>query len=153
MAVRVLNLLAISVFSIKLYVPAALIIFMFTLALVARFQPYKCKKNNTADIVMLLAVIVQYTSISMHLIDNRLFSNWLNRIVSGAAALTIYCYLLFLILSKLNIFVKCFKKSKLFLIFSRFDKTEHSELEVNVTVEDQVLLNHDEADYNSCNNN
>ena len=156
MAVRVLNLLAISVFSIKLYVPAALIIFMFTLALVARFQPYKCKKNNTADIVMLLAVIVQYTSISMHLIDNRLFPNWLNRIVSGAAALTIYCYLLFLILSKLNIFVKvaqCFKKSKLFLIFSRFDKTEHSELEVNVTVEDQVLLNHDEADYNSCNNN
>ena len=62
MAVRFLNLLSVSVFSIKLYAPAASIIFTFTLALVARFQPYKCKKYNTVDIVMLLAVII-YVSI------------------------------------------------------------------------------------------
>ena len=154
MAVRFLNLLAISVFSIKLYAPAALTIFVFTLALIAKFQPYKCKKSNTADIVMLLAVVVLYTSTSMHVTDNRLFPNWLSRIVSGTAALTIYCYVLFLILLKLNIFVKvaqCFKKGKSFLNSSRFDKIKRGEFEVNVTVEDQVLLNHDEADYNSCN--
>jgi hypothetical protein len=146
MAVRFLNLLAVSVFSIKLYAPAALIIFIFTLALVAKFQPYKSKKNNTADIVMLLAVIIVYTSSSMHFIDDWLFPNWLNDTISGTAALIIYCCLLFLILSKHNIFLKvaqCFQKS-------RFGKTKHGK--ISVQVEDQALLNHNEADYNSCNN-
>jgi hypothetical protein len=148
MAVRFLNLLAISVFSIKLYAPAASIIFTFTLTLVAKFQPYKSKKNNTADIVMLLAVIIGYMSSSMHFTDNWLFPKWLNGIVLGTAVLTIYCYLLFLILSKHNVFSKvaqCFKKRKRFL---RFGKIEHGE----VSVEDQALLSHNEADYNSCDN-
>ena len=148
MAVRFLNLLAISVFSIKLYVPAALTIFMFTLTLVARFQPYKCKKNNTADIIMLLAMIIVYMSTAMYFIDGQLFPNWLGGIVVVTAMLTIYCYLLFLILSKHNVILKatqCFKKSKLFL---RFCKIKHGEF----NAEDQALLNHDEADYHACDN-
>ena len=43
MAVRFLNLLIVSVFSIKLYNSAVLIPFTFTLVSVARLQPYKCK--------------------------------------------------------------------------------------------------------------
>jgi hypothetical protein len=66
MAVRVLNLLAASVFSNKLYAPAASTIFTFTLALVAKFQPYKCKKNNKADIVMLLHGSDYYVHIIIH---------------------------------------------------------------------------------------
>jgi FlaA1/EpsC-like NDP-sugar epimerase len=156
MAVRFLNLLAASVFSNKVYAPAALTIFTFTLALVAKFQPYKCKKNNTADIVMLLAVIIIYMSLSMYLtVDHWLFSKLLKSIISGTAALTVYCCLLFLILSKHNIFLKVaqyFKKSKqqLFLIFSKlnFGKIKHGE----INTEDQALLNHNEADYNSFDN-
>jgi hypothetical protein len=146
MIVRFLNLLAVSVFSIKFYASAAITIFTFTLALVAKFQPYKSKKNNTADIVMLLAVIIVYTSSSMHFIDYRLFPKWLTRTVMGTAALTIYCCLLFLILSKHNIFLKvaqCFKQS-------RFGKIKYGEISMHV--EDQALLNHNEADYNSCDN-
>jgi hypothetical protein len=138
MAVRFLNLLAISVFGYKLYAPAASIIFIFTLALVAKFQPYKCKKNNTADIVMLLAVIIGYMSSAMHFTDNWFFPRWLNKTVSGIAALSIYCCLLFLILSKHNIFLKvaqCFRNS-------RFGKIGHGE----VNMEHQALLNHNEAD-------
>ena len=151
MAVRFLNLLAVSVYSIKLYAPAASIIFMFTLALVARFQPYKCKKNNTADIVVLLAMIIVYTSSSMYFTDDSLFPKLLNGIVVVTAILTIYCYLLFLILSKHNVFLKvaqCFKKRKPFLNFNKFGKIKHGE----VNMEDQALLNHDEADYNACDN-
>ena len=151
MAVRFLNLLAISVFSIKLYAPAALTIFMFTLTLVARIQPYKCKKNNTADIVMLLAMIIVYVSTSMYFTDGQLFPNWLYGIIVVTAMLSIYCYLLFLILSKHNVILKatqCFKKSKLFLNFCRFCKIKHGEF----NVEDQALLNPGEADYNACNN-
>jgi hypothetical protein len=147
MAVRFFNLLVISVFSIKLYTPAASIIFTFTVALIAKFQPYKSKKNNTADIVMLLAMITMYTATSMHSLDLWLFPNWLNGIILGTAALTIYCYLLFLISSKHNIFLKvaqCFKKRRPFLTFG---KIEHNE----VNVEDQALLSHNE-DYNSCDN-
>ena len=151
MAVRFLNLLSVSVFSIKLYAPAASIIFTFTLVLVAKFQPYKCKKYNTVDIVMLLAVIIIYTSASMHSRDVWFFPKLLNGIILGAAILTIYCYLLFLILSQHNIFLKvtqCFIRSKIFLNFLRCGKIKHAE----VNVEDQALLNHDEADYNSCEN-
>ena len=67
MVVRFLNLVVIPMFSIKLYAPAtSIIIFAFTLALVAKFQPYKCKRNNTVDIVMLLTMIIAYLSNSMY---------------------------------------------------------------------------------------
>ena len=150
-AVRFLNLLAVTMFSIKLYTPVASIIFTFMLALVAKFQPYKCKKNNTADIVILLAMITMYTSASMRYMEFWLFPNWLSAIILGTAALTIYGYLLFLVLSKHNIFLKiaqCLKKSKTFLNFLRYGKIEHGE----VNIEDQALLNPDEADYNACDN-
>ena len=149
MVVRFLNLLAISVFSVKLYAPAASIIFAFTLALVAKFQPYKCKRSNTVDIVILLMMITVYTSFSMCTTEVWLFPNWVNDIISGTALLTVYCYLLFLILSKHKVFLKvaqCFKKGKPFLVFSRFGKIKHGE----INVEEQALLNRSEADYNSC---
>ena len=89
----------------------------------------------------------------MHSGDVWLFPKLLNEIIFGAAVLTIYCYLLFLILSQHNVFLKvaqCFKKSKPFILaFCRFGKIKHGE----VNMEDQkALLNHDEADYNACDN-
>ena len=56
-AVGFLNLLIIFVFSLLLYISAVSILFTFRLALLAKFQPYKCKRSNTVDIVMLLTII------------------------------------------------------------------------------------------------
>ena len=55
LAVQFFNLLLSSVFIFHLYIPAAAL--YFVLAFVAKFQPYKCKRNNTIDIILLLAVI------------------------------------------------------------------------------------------------
>ena len=54
--------LLVSVFNIILYYPVVSILFTFTVVLVAWFQPYKCKRSNKADIVMLLAMITAVTS-------------------------------------------------------------------------------------------
>ena len=62
MAVRFLNLSIVSVFSIKLYNSAVSILFTITVVLVAKFQHFKCKWSNNADIVMLLVIIAAYTS-------------------------------------------------------------------------------------------
>ena len=152
MAVRFFNLLAFAAFSAKLYVPAASIILVFASALVAKFQPYKCKRYNTFDIVILLAMITVYTSSSMHSMEAWLFPHLLNEIIFTGATLTIYGYLLFLLLSKHNIFLKavqCFKKGKPFLLFSRFGKNKHNV----INVEGEALLNHDHPDINiSCDN-
>ena len=43
LAVRFLNLLLSSVFIFHLYIPAAALLFVLALALLAKFQPYKCK--------------------------------------------------------------------------------------------------------------
>ena len=98
MAVRFLNLLIVSVFSIKLYSSAVIILFTLTLALVAKFQPYKCKRCNTVDIIMLLAVIAGFTSSTMYSTESLLFPKWLNGVIILIAILIIYCTLGFLIL-------------------------------------------------------
>ena len=66
LAVRFLHLLMSSVFNYNLYLPAAALLFVFALALVAKFQPYKCKRNNTVDIILLLVMISGYISSSMY---------------------------------------------------------------------------------------
>ena len=63
LAVRFFHLLMSSVFTFDLYLPAAVLLFVLTLALVAKFQPYKNKRNNTVDIIMLLATISGYISL------------------------------------------------------------------------------------------
>ena len=93
MAVRFLNLLMVSEVSFWLYAPAVSILFTFTLALVAKFQPYKCKRSNTANIVMLLAIITAYTSSIMYSMESFLFPKWLRIVIVGVAILIIYGYM------------------------------------------------------------
>ena len=58
LAVRVLNLLFLSVFHYSLYFKMNQLIFMVTLALVAKYQPYKCSRRTCrVDMVMLIALI------------------------------------------------------------------------------------------------
>ena len=75
-AVRFLHLLMSSVFNYNLYLPAAALLFVFTLALVAKFQPYKCKRSNTIDIILLLVTISGYISSSMYYAGPGIQSGW-----------------------------------------------------------------------------
>ena len=143
LAVRFLNLLMSSVFNFNLYLPAAAFLFVFTLALEAKFQPYKCKRNNTVDIILLFAMISGYMSSSMYYAGGFMYPKWLNGITASISVLILHCYLVFLILAQvLPMVVKCFKKYKIFLM---------SKIKVSVVnVEDRALLDHGSANYNAC---
>ena len=143
LAVRFLNLLMSSVFNFNLYLPAAAFLFVFTLALVAKFQPYKCKRNNTVDIILLFTMISGYMSSSMYYAGGFMYPKWLNGITVSISILILLCYLVFLILAQvLPMVVKCFKKYKILLM---------SKIKASVVnIEDRALLDHGSANYNAC---
>ena len=90
LALRLFNLLLQSIFTGNslLYYPAASLLLVFTLALVSMFQPYKCKRSNTVDIVMLLSLVTGYISMLMHTqsIVNPMYSKWTDGVIGGIAA-------------------------------------------------------------------
>ena len=99
LAVRFFSLLLFSVFNRNLYLPAALLLSVYTLALVAKFQPYKYKSSNTVDMVMLLALVSGYTSNNMSSAVGLMFPHWMNTIIVSTLALIPPGYMLFLILA------------------------------------------------------
>ena len=99
LAVRFLNLLMASVFNYILYLPAAALVFVFALALVAKFQPYKSKRNNTVDIILLLAVITAFISSTMHYAEEFMYSNLTNDLIIAISVLSVLGYLVFLVLA------------------------------------------------------
>ena len=117
MAVRFLNLLIVSVFSSRLYNSAVSFLFAFTVVLVAWFQPYKCKRSNKVDVVMLLVMITGYTSLTLYSLELYLFPKWLRGAILAAVILIIYGYLGFLILASIiSRFQVCFTEGKFRLL-------------------------------------
>ena len=113
LAVRFLNLLMAFVFNFILYLPAAALVFVFALALVAKFQPYKNKRNNTVDIILLLAIISAFISSSMHYAEEFMYPRLLNDFLVVISVLIILGYQVFLILA--CVFpkaIQCCKKCK-----------------------------------------
>ena len=132
-----------SVFNYNLYIPAATFLLVFTLALVAKFQP--CKRNNTIDIIVLLSVISAYISLAMVHAGGVMYPWWLSNIIVCIATLIFFGYQLFLILVRvLPQSVHCFKICKTFLM-SKIKVTEMIQ-----NVENQALVHHGSAGYNSC---
>jgi hypothetical protein len=130
-----------SVFSYILYLPAAALIFVFALALVTKFQPYKHKRNNTVDIILLLTTIVAYTSSIMRSAEQFMFPNLLNNIITGISVLITLSYQVFLILAfVLPKAIQCCKKCKTLLM----SKIKMTDAEGN-----RVLLIHGSTDYSS----
>ena len=75
LVVRFHNLLILSIiFSYNLFILATALLFVFTLALVAKFHPYKYKRSNTVNIVILLAIISMSISSSMYFSGGVIFS-------------------------------------------------------------------------------
>ena len=85
LAVRVLNLLFLSVFHYSFYFKMIQFIFVVTLALVAKYQPYKCSRRTRVDMVMLLAVICIYLFLDASIADatdeSAFRPHWLTNIV------------------------------------------------------------------------
>ena len=132
LAVRFLNLLMSSVFSYTLYLSAAVLVYVFALALVAKFQPYKNKRDNTIDIILLLTVISLFISSAMRNTEAFMYTKLPNGIVIILSGLIIIGYLVFLILA--CVFpkaIQCCKKCKTLLL----TKIKKSELD-----EDRPLL-------------
>ena len=134
LAVRFLNLLMASIFNYTHYLPAAALVFVFALALVAKFQPYKSKRNNTVDIILLLAFITVFISSTMHYAEEFMYTNLTNDLIITISVLIVLGYQVFLILA--SVFPKatqCYKKCKTLLL----TKIKMSE----VNEEDRPLLN------------
>jgi hypothetical protein len=122
LAVRFLNLLMSSVFNYNLYLPEAALVFVFALVLVTKFQPYKQKRNNTVDVILLLTVISACISSSMYYAEPFMYPRLLNDITVGIPILIVFSYLVFLILASVlpNAIQYC-KKCKT-LLMSRIKK-------------------------------
>ena len=145
LTVRFLHLLMSSVFTFDLYLPAAVLLFVLTLALVAKFQPYKNKRNNTVDIIMLLATISGYISSTMYYAGGFMYPKWLSGITSVISALIFRSYLIFLILAHILSSTKqCFNTEctvhKLMSKISRMN---------GKIVEERSLLNHGSPNNNA----
>jgi hypothetical protein len=125
-----------SVFNYNLYLPAAALVFVFALALVAKFQPYKHKKNNTIDIILLLTGIIAYTSSTMYYAEQFMFPKLLNDITTGISVLIVLSYQVFLILAcVLPKAIQCCKKCKT-LLMSKIKK-----IDAEVNEGERALLN------------
>ena len=136
LAVRFLNLLMSSIFNYILYLPAAALLFVFSLALIAKFQPYKNKTDIIVDIILLLTIISAFISITMHLAEEFMYPKLLNGIVVAISVLIGFSYLVFLILA--CVFPKvmqCSKKYKTLIL------TKIKLLMSEVNEEDRPLLN------------
>ena len=134
LAVRFLNLLLQSVLDYSLYLSSATVVFVFALTLVAKFQPYKNKRNNTIDIILLLTVIIAFISSSMHYAEEFMYPKLPNGIIVIISIFIILGYQVFLILA--CVFpkaIQCCKKCKTLLL----TKIKLSE----VNEEDRPLLN------------
>ena len=137
---RFLNVLISSIFDFTLYLPAAALVFVFALALVAKFQPYKNKRNNTVDIILLLTVISTFISSTMHYAEEFMYPKLLNGITVAISVLIVLGYQVFLILA--CVFPKAIqycKKCKILLI----------KMMCEVNEGDRALLIHESTDYNS----
>ena len=136
LAVRLLNLLMSSVFIFYLYLPAAALLFVFALALIAKFQPYKCKRNNTVDIVILLAVISCYISSAMYYAGREfVYPIWMNDVVSIVSTFIVVGYFILFILAQVL--------PKTVHVFLKYKSLLTSKIKpVNVNMEDRALLNH-----------
>ena len=112
LAVRFLNPLILTIFrEYPSYIPLSLLVLVFTLALVAKFQPYKCRRSNTVDFVMLLCLIsVCIISIMRHA-ASLVFPKWLFTTVLSVLAFIPPAYLLYLLFAQsLPMVVQCLKQ-------------------------------------------
>ena len=118
LGVRFFNLLLFSVIRNRnAYTSAATLLYAVALALVARFQPYKHKRSNAIDVVMLLTLITLYVLMSMKSAAGINYPKWVYEILFTVLFSIPLSYILFLALSRIGPHaLQCFRKSNTFLL-------------------------------------
>ena len=134
-----------SVFIFKLYLPAAALLFVFTLAIVAKFHSYKNKRNDIIDVIMLLATISEYISSTMYYAGVFMYPKWLSGITFCHISLTL-SWLPGISNSGLYFawhYKQCFNKCKVHKLMRKINGVNGK------NVEKRSLLNHGSADDNA----
>ena len=125
LAVRFFNLLLFSVIRNRNACTSAitLLYYAIALALVARFQPYKCKRSNTVDVVMLLTLTTGSVLTSMKSAVGINYPKWVHAIPFTVLSLIppsdIFCYLRYPVLDLMLCSVQ--KKQNIFAGESKSD--------------------------------
>ena len=103
LALRFFNLVLLSILrNHNACAPAASLLFMIALTLVARFQPYKNKRSNTVDIVMLLTLITLGLSVALWFTIGLRYPNWVYGIIVSVLTLIPPSYMLYLTLAHIT---------------------------------------------------
>ena len=146
LALRFFNLLLYSIFNYRLYLPAASLLMVFTVVLVASFKPYKCKRSNTVDIVMLLALVSGYMSILMLSDISPIFPQWSSGVMAGISALIPPSYIVFLCIAQiLPKASRCLFRIKVFVL----EWVNEFRTKMESKVEEQALFSHKGANYHT----
>ena len=146
LALRFFKLLLLSVLRNKIAVySVTTLLFVLALTLVAYFRPYKCKKRNIIDIVMLLTLVIGSVLLTIEstigLKYHKLFD------IIGFAAVASIPFISMLLLALTHIKTKalqCFRRSKVFLLerMNQILKEDESE-------DRPALLNPSASGYNT----
>ena len=145
LVLRLVNPLLYSMFNYKLYLPTASLLLTLSMALVAKFQPYKNKRSNTIDVVIMFALVCGYTSMLLSSNVCPMYPKWMNGIVASTSLTTPLSIMLFIALAKL--FLKVFKYLK---EIKRSLLERMNKVEVNSSLEEQMFSNCQGADYHTC---
>ncbi len=145
LAVRFFNLLLFSVMRNRnVYTSAVILLYAVALALVAKFQPYKHKRSNAVDVVMLLTLITGtvLASDSIRSATGVNYPKWVPEIAFVVVSLIPLSYILLLALFRVGPHaLQCFKRSKV-LLLERISQTNEDESE-----EEPALLTHKTSGY------
>ena len=148
LAVRFFSLLIYLLFNGDNVVPAAAILFLSTLVLMSIFRPYKSKRSNVVDIVMLLALITiaMCSCIKTATMKTQVtFANFFTATFYFITVLIPPCYVSLLILLQVYpVILKCFSRGREFALKAR------SKFKIGTKVEDQAILTCVGADYQAC---
>ena len=136
LALRFINLLLLSVFSYYHYFSVVLFPLTITLALVAKFQPYKCKRSNTIDIFWLLLLVTGCNTRNTTLVGHGMtFPHWLSQVIYAIFVLISVSYILVIILARI---IPCARK-----LCTKCKNYIFNRMTIcNVDSEEQDLLDH-----------
>ena len=145
LAVRFFNLLLILILrSFNAYIIAATLLFVIVLTLVAKFQPYKQRRNNSVDIVMFFTLITGSVAAALRRTVGLQYPKWVFGIIITGIALIPPGYLLCLVIAHIKPKAsQYFNTSKIFLL-ERMSRAEDDR-----GAEDPALLNQKVTDYNA----
>ena len=142
---RFFNLLLILILrKFNAYIIAATLLYVVVLTLVAKFQPYKRRRDNAVDIVMFFTLITGSVATALRRTVGLQYPKWVFSVVIAGIGLIPPGYLLCLVIAYIKPKAsQCFNTSKIFLL-ERMCQAEDDR-----GAEDPALLNQKVTNYNA----